>query len=82
MFKGNRIPQTDLSRPVCEEVLDEIEEKLNAGWRIKTDMELLIRYVRAKLKEENEARRTVDRGVCQGISCPSNGCCKGNSCVS
>jgi hypothetical protein len=85
MFKGNRIPQTDLSRPVDEEVIEEIQARVDAGWRVKTDMELLIRYVRAKLKEENEARepidatrRTTDRGLCKGVSCPSNGCSQGN----
>ena len=78
MFKGNRIPQTDLSRPVDEEVIKEIEARVDAGWRVKTDMELMIRYIRAKLKEENAARCTVDRGLCQGISCTQDGCSKGN----
>jgi len=78
MFKGNRIPQTDLSRPVDEEVIKEIEARLDAGWRVKTDMELMIRYIRAKLKEENEARQQTDRRLCQGISCTQDGCSKGN----
>jgi len=59
MFKGNRIPQADLSRPVDEEVLDEIEARVNAGWRVRTDMEIMIRYIRAKLKEKDEVRRTA-----------------------
>ena len=82
MFKGNRIPTTDFSRPVDEEVIDEIQARVDAGWRVKTDMELLIKYVRAKLKEENEARCTANRGVCQGVSCPSDGCSQSNSSVS
>ena len=76
---GNIIPSTDLSRPVTEEVLDEIQARLDAGWRIRNDMQLLLDFTRKAL---HEARRTVDRGVCQGVSCPSNGCSQGNPCVS
>ena len=76
---SNTIPSTDLSRPVDEEILDEIQARLDAGWRIRNDMQLLLDFTRKAL---HEARFTVDRGVCQGVSCPSNGCCKGNSTVS
>jgi hypothetical protein len=89
MFKGNRIPQADLSRPVDEELIDEIEARVEAGWRVRTDMEIMIQYIRAKLREKdaskeeiNETRCTTDRGLCKGVSCPSNGCCKGNPQVS
>jgi hypothetical protein len=60
---SNKIPQTDFSRPVTEELLEEIQSRVDSGWRIKTDMELLIKYVRAKLQEENETRCNTDRGV-------------------
>jgi hypothetical protein len=59
----NKIPSTDLSRPVNEEVVEEIQARVDAGWRVRTDMELLLKYVRAKLKEESAARQTTDRGV-------------------
>jgi hypothetical protein len=66
----NEIPKTDLSRPVNEEVIDEIQKRVDSGWRIRTDMELLLKYVRAKLQEENASqedinatRQQVDRGV-------------------
>ena len=76
---SNSIPQTDLSRPVDTELLDEIQARLDAGWRIRNDMQLLLDFTRKTL---HETRLKADRGVCQGISCASDGCCKGNSCVS
>jgi hypothetical protein len=50
---SNIIPSTDLSRPVTEEVLDEIQARLDAGWRIRNDMQLLLDYARIKLKKQN-----------------------------
>jgi len=87
---GNKIPTTDLSRTVDEEVLDEIEARMNAGWRVRTDMELMIQYIRAKLlearqsklKEKDAIRCGSNRGVCQGLPGSSNGCSKGNTQVS
>ena len=65
---SNSIPQTDLSRPVTEELLDEIQARLDVGWRIRNDMQLLLDYARKALnvsKESiNEARLSTDRGVC------------------
>jgi len=58
---SNVIPSTDLSWPVTEEVLDEIQARLDAGWRIKNDMQLLLDFTRKTL---NEARRKANRGVC------------------
>ena len=46
MYKGNNIPPGDLSRPVTEEVLDEIQARLNAGWRIRNDMQILLYFTR------------------------------------
>ena len=65
---SNKFTQTDLSRPVTEELLDEIQARLDAGWRIRNDMQLLLDYARKALnvsKESiNEARLSTDRGVC------------------
>ena len=72
---SNAFEQTDLSRPVDTEVLDEIQARLDAGWRIRNDMQLLLNFARERL---NEARQQADRGICQGISCAPNGCSKGN----
>ena len=60
---SNKVPQVDISRPVDEHLIDEIQARVDSGWRIKTDMELLLKYVRAKLQEENETRCNIDRGV-------------------
>ena len=76
---SNSIPQTDLSRPVDTELLDEIQARLDAGWRIRNDMQLLLDFTRKAL---HETRLKADRGVCQGISCASNGCCKSHSTLS
>jgi len=77
---GNIIPSTDLSRPVCEEVLQEIQARLDAGWRVKGDLQLLINFACDVIQQRkvDAARCTVDRGICQGISCTQNGCSKGN----
>jgi hypothetical protein len=84
MFKGNQIPQADLSRPVCEEVLEEIQARLDAGWRVKGDIQLLINFACDVIQNRkvDEARRSFDRGVCKGVPCSENGCGQGNSCVS
>ena len=50
---SNSIPQTDLSRPVTEELLDEIQARLDAGWRIRNDMQLLLDFTRAVLLKES-----------------------------
>ena len=76
MYTGNVIPTTDLSRPVDEEVLDEIQARLDNGWRVRNDMQLLLDFARKTL---DEARCKVNRGVCEGVSCAPNGCSKGNS---
>ena len=75
---SNSIPQTDLSRPVDLELLDEIQARLDAGWRIRNDMQLLLDFTRKAL---HETRQQVDRGVCTGISCTPNGCGKGYSSI-
>jgi hypothetical protein len=79
MYKGNQVPHVDLSRPVTEEVLDEIQARLDAGWRVRNDMQLLLDYARKAL---SEARCTANRGVCEGVSSPSDGCSQGNSSLS
>ena len=71
---GNTIPSTDLSRPVDEELLDEIQARLNAGWRIRNDMQLLLDFTRKAL---HETGLKANRGICTGISCTPNGCGKG-----
>lgn len=53
---SNTIPSTDLSRPVDTELLDEIQARLDAGWRIRNDMQLLLDFAR---KAINEARCTT-----------------------
>jgi hypothetical protein len=72
----SKIPHTDLSRPVDEELIEEIQARLDNGWRVRNDIQLLLDFAR---KVISETGLKADRGVCQGISCPSNGCCKGNS---
>ena len=82
MYSGNDIPHVDLSQPVTEEVLDEIQARLDAGWRIRNDMQLLLDFARITLKSRekvNETRQCANRGICQGVSCAPNGCGKGNS---
>ena len=49
---SNSIPQTDLSRPVTKELLDEIQARLDAGWRIRNDMQLLLNFARANILKE------------------------------
>ena len=80
MMIGNAIPKTDLSRPVCEEVLEEIQARLDAGWRVKNDLQLLIDFACDVIEQRklDEVGRKADRGVCQGVSCAPNGCSKGN----
>lgn len=67
----SKIPQTDLTRPVDTELLNEIQARLDAGWRIRNDMQLLLDYARKVL---SETRCKADRRVCEGISCPKDGC--------
>jgi len=50
---SNIIPSTNLSRPVTEEVLDEIQARLDAGWRIRNDMQLLLDYAKEILSKES-----------------------------
>jgi hypothetical protein len=76
---SNTIPSTDLSRAVDEELLNEIQARLDAGWRIRNDMQILLDFTRKAL---HEVRLSTDRRVCKGISCPKDGCCKGNPSVS
>ena len=76
MYKGNEIPHTDLSRPVDKEVLDEIQARLDNGWRVRNDMQLLLDFARKTL---DETRQQANRGVCQGVSCAPNGCSQSNS---
>jgi hypothetical protein len=76
MYTGNNIPTTDLSRPVDEEVLDEIQARLDNGWRVRNDMQLLLDFARKTL---DEARQQVNRGICEGVSCAPNGCSQSNS---
>ena len=65
---SNSIPQTDLSRPVTEELLDEIQARLDAGWRIRNDMQILLDYARKALHDSkegiSETRQQADRGIC------------------
>jgi len=49
----SKIPQTDLTRPVTEELLDEIQARLNAGWRIRNDMQILVDFAREVLSKES-----------------------------
>ena len=85
MYKGNEIPTTDVSRPVDEEVLDEIQARLDNGWRVRNDMQLLLDFARKTLDEAScteyisETRCQANRGVCQGVSCAPNGCSQSNS---
>jgi len=93
MFISNQIPQTDLSRPVCEEVLEEIQARLDAGWRVKGDLQLLIDFACDVIEQRKkdatrcrdyigETRCTACGRVCQGVSCPQDGCSQSHSPVS
>ena len=83
---SNTFEQTDLSRPVDTELLDEIQARLDAGWRIRNDMQLLLDFARSTLQGArerlNEARCTTCGRVCQGVSCPKDGCSQSHSPVS
>ena len=52
----NKIPETDYLRAVDEEYLDEIQARLDMGWRVKSDIQSLIDFARNVL----ETRRRVD----------------------
>ena len=49
MIISNEIPQVDVDRPVDNEVLDEIQARLDAGWRVRNDLQLLINFARKAL---------------------------------
>ena len=46
----NKIPQEDILRGVDADYLDEIQARVDAGWRIKHDMQALINFAREKLE--------------------------------
>jgi hypothetical protein len=65
---SNTFEQTGLSRPVDLELLDEIQARLDAGWRIRNDMQILLDYARKALHASkegiSETRQQADRGIC------------------
>jgi hypothetical protein len=46
----NKIPQKDILRGVDVDYLEEIQARLDAGWRVRSDMQALINFARENLK--------------------------------
>lgn len=46
---SNKIPQEDFLRPIDKQYLDEIQARVDMGWRVRTDMQALINFAREKL---------------------------------
>ena len=49
MYIPNDVPVIELDRPVTHEVLDEIQARVDAGWRVRNDLQLLINFARLTL---------------------------------
>ena len=50
MTFGNKIPQEDCLRAIDEEYLEEIQARIDMGWRVGTVMQALINFARENLK--------------------------------
>ena len=50
MTFGNKIPQEDCLRAIDADYLEEIQARVDMGWRVRTDMQALINFARENLK--------------------------------
>ena len=50
MTFGNKIPQEDCLRAIDADYLEEIQARVDMGWRVRTDMQALINFARENLE--------------------------------
>ena len=50
MTFSNKIPQEDFIRAIDADYLEEIQARVDMGWRVRTDMQALINFARENLK--------------------------------
>jgi hypothetical protein len=50
MFISNTLPQTDINQQVTIKVLNEIQDRLDNGYRLRNDMQLLLNYAKQTLE--------------------------------
>ena len=48
----NKIPQEDFLRPIDEKYLEEIQARVDMGWRVRTDMQALINFAHQHLSTD------------------------------
>jgi hypothetical protein len=53
---SNKIPQEDFLRAIDADYLEDIQARVDMGWRVRTDMQALINFAREHL----ETRRRAD----------------------
>jgi hypothetical protein len=50
MIISNTLPHVDVTQPITEKVLAEIQDRLNNGYRLRNDMQLLLDFAKQTLK--------------------------------
>ena len=50
MTFSNKIPQEDCLRAIDADYLEEIQARVDMGWRVRTDMQALINFARENLE--------------------------------
>jgi hypothetical protein len=48
----NKIPQEDFLRPIDKKYLEEIQARVDMGWRVRTDMQALINFAHQHLSTD------------------------------
>jgi len=48
----NTLPQVDIDQEVTSELLQEIEDRIKNGYRLKTDFYILINFAKQQLEKE------------------------------